>query len=148
MKRAKRKKHTDAPQRCRYCGAPIVRRSADGIYRENRNHVELYVCSRYPECDAYVRIDPITGRAIGTLANPKLRMLRNEAHKAFDQLFHSKCMTRDDAYAWLSHLLCVPRSQAHIGYLDEYGCKRVIEQSRLELQAWRERKSRIGGMTA
>ena len=42
--------------RCPYCGAPVVYRSADGIYQNNKNGAMLYVCSRYPECDAYVQI--------------------------------------------------------------------------------------------
>ena len=40
--------------RCPYCGAPVVYRSADGIYNENKADTMLYVCSHYPERDAYV----------------------------------------------------------------------------------------------
>ena len=44
--------------RCPYCGAPAVFRSADGIYRDNSSNTMLYVCARYPACDAYVRTHP------------------------------------------------------------------------------------------
>lgn len=35
-----------------------------------------------------------------------------------------------DAYHWLADILCVPYSQAHIGYLGEYYCQKVIEESK------------------
>lgn len=147
MKSAKRKQ-TETPTRCRYCGAPIVRRSADGIYRENSNRVELYVCANYPACDAYVRIDPRSGRPVGTLANARLRTLRRKAHTAFDQLYQSGYMTKNDAYSWLAASFCMPKAMAHIGYMDEYSCEQVIERSRQELNGWRARKRMKGGIPA
>ena len=63
------KKKRKKPMRCPYCGAPVVYRSADGIYHENKAGTMLYVCSRYPECDAYVRAQPGTSLPLGTLAN-------------------------------------------------------------------------------
>jgi ssDNA-binding Zn-finger/Zn-ribbon topoisomerase 1 len=43
------------PGRCPYCGSHVILRSADGIYKDNSGNAMLYVCSRYPTCDAYVR---------------------------------------------------------------------------------------------
>ena len=136
MNRGKKKKskaisekcHTN---RCPYCGGPVVLRSADGIYRENKNSTMLYVCSNYPECDAYVRVgfeNPSV--PIGSLANGNLRALRREAHRYFDQIYESGLMSKADAYAWLSMILAVPKSQAHIGYLGEYYCREVIKESK------------------
>lgn len=48
----------------------------------------------------------------------------------FDQLYQSGMMSKQDAYQWLADLICAPLSEAHIGYLGEYYCKQVIEESR------------------
>ena len=126
MKHKKRKKGMNpSAMRCQYCGGTVVLRSADGIYRDNPNHTMLYVCSNYPHCDAYVRTHPGTNIPVGTLANRKLRMLRNEAHHQFDQLYRSGIMSKQDAY-----LLQMPLSKAHIGYLGEYYCNEVIAESK------------------
>jgi hypothetical protein len=43
-------------------------------------------------------------------------------------------MTRKDAYVWLSAMLQAPLSQTHIGYLSEYYCRQVIEESKRLLE--------------
>lgn len=116
--------------RCPYCGSPVVLRSADGIYRENKNRVMLYVCSNYPECDAYVKAHPGTNLPMGSLANHELRTLRRTAHYYFDQLHKTGRMSRQESYRWLADKMCVPMSEAHIGHLGEYYCKQVIQDSR------------------
>ncbi len=125
-----KKKLRKSAMRCPYCGSPVIYRSADGIYRNNDKNAMLYVCSRYPECDAYVRVHPGTSIPMGSLADQKLRTLRRTAHRAFDRLYQSGRMSRQDAYRWLADLMCVPLSQAHIGYLGEYYCRQVIQKSR------------------
>lgn len=126
----KHKKRSSDSMRCPYCGAIAVYRSADGIYRENNRQMMLYVCSRYPKCDAYVRVHAGTNIPVGTMANHELRTLRRTAHQYFDQLYSSGYMSKNDAYRWLATLIGAPMSQAHIGYLGEYYCKKVIEESR------------------
>ena len=115
--------------RCPYCRSPVIYHSADGIYRENKNNTMLYVCSRYPECDAYVRVHAGTKLPVGSMADHKLRSLRRDAHRAFDRLHESGLMCKEDAYRWLADLICVPLAHAHIGHLNEYYCKQVIEKS-------------------
>lgn len=116
--------------RCPYCGSPVVFRSADGIYHTNSNQTMLYVCSHYPECDAYVRVQNGTRIPIGSMANKKLRSLRKTAHDYFDQLYQSGLMEKQEAYQWLAGLIGAPLSEAHIGYLGEYYCKLVIDECR------------------
>ena len=94
----------------------------------------LYVCSNYPECDAYVRTHAGTRIPVGTMANHELRNLRNTAHHYFDQLYESGYMSKQDAYQWLADLIIAPLSEAHIWYLGEYYCKQVIEESRKLLE--------------
>ena len=115
--------------KCPYCGSPVVYRSADGIYKENKNNVMLYVCSNYPKCDAYVRVHPGTNKPVGSMANQQLRVLREKAHKAFDKIHKSGIMTKQEAYYWLANLIDAPLSEAHIGYLREYYCQKVLEES-------------------
>lgn len=129
-KKKKRKGLNWSVMRCPYCGSSVVYRSADGIYRSNAKGTMLYVCSNYPECDAYVRVHAGTNIPVGSMANQELRTLRRKAHHYFDQLYRSGYMSKQDAYQWLAALIMVPLSEAHIGYLGEYYCKQVIEESR------------------
>lgn len=54
-------------------------------------------------------------------------------------------MTKQEAYQWLSGLLGIPQSEAHIGYLSEYYCELVISESKKEFERYlrkkRERKN-------
>jgi len=124
-----KKKDGLVPDHCPKCGATIVLRSAEGIYKENKNNTMLYICSNYPHCDMYVRTHPGTTKPVGTLADARLRKLRREAHFYFNQLYESGAMTDDDAYTLLMNIVQAPRSKAHIGYLGEYYCQQVIERS-------------------
>ena len=86
----KKRAQNNAP-RCPYCGSHSILKSADGIYRRNDQNTMLYVCSRFPACDSYVRVHPGTKIPMGTMANRELRALRNEAHRNFDQLHKRGC---------------------------------------------------------
>ena len=135
----KRKGLATAPTRCPYCGSSVILRSAEGIYSDNKRNSMLYVCSHYPKCDAYVRTHTGTNIPVGSMANRELRALRKTAHHYFDQLYKSGYMTKDDAYYWLSGIIDAPMSCAHIGYLSEYYCKKVIEQSKIYLERCRNK---------
>ena len=140
-KKSKRKGNQKRPMRCPYCGANVVYRSADGIYKENKDHTMLYVCGNYPECDAYVRAHAGSGKPMGSLADHRLRKLRKLAHESFDRLYLSGRMTRQDAYQWLADILDAPMSEAHIGHMGEYYCNQVIKKSR-EIMGDREQTGR------
>ena len=114
--------------RCPYCGSHVILRSADGIYKENNAGTMLYACSKYPACDAYVRVLPGAKMPVGSLANGSLRVLRRETHLYFDRLYQTGAMSRNEAYEWLAWTLQIPLSQAHIGYLGEHYCRRVIDE--------------------
>ena len=142
-KKKKRKGFSADQMRCPYCGGPVVYRSADGIYHDNSRGTMLYVCSHYPQCDAYVRVHAGTKIPVGSLANHELRTLRRTAHHYFDQLHQLGLMSKQDAYQWLAELISAPLSEAHIGYLGEYYCKLVIEESRKLLDQYRVRQRRV-----
>ncbi len=115
-------------QKMRYCGSTVKYRSAEGIYKENHNNMMLYVCTNYPECDAYVRVHEGTNKPVGTLANAKLRAMRLEAHKLLDKIQNKGIMTKNECYQWIANTIMAPLSQAHIGYLGEYYCQIVIDE--------------------
>ena len=71
---------------------------------------------------------------MGMPANRELRALRIEAHKYFDQLYLSGIMSKKEAYLWLADLLQVPLSQAHISFLGEYYCRKVMQESQKVLE--------------
>ena len=132
--------------RCPYCGSPVVLRSATGIYHENKNDTKLYVCSKYPECDAYARVQSGTkGVPLSSMANGELRALRREAHRQFDKIYTTGLMNKQDAYAWLAVILAVPKVHAHIGQLGEYYCNVVIAESRRFIENNRTRQRSVGG---
>ncbi len=146
MKKNKKKKVGNyGLLRCPYCGGTVVYRSAEGIYKDNSKGTMLYVCSRFPECDAYVRVHPGTKIPMGTMADHKLRALRNTAHKHFDKLHNSGYMTRQEAYMWLANVINAPLSQAHIGYLGEYYCNLVIKESDKLLRTKQAMKKKLVG---
>ena len=129
MKNKKKKKGMNyTSMKCPYCGSTVEYRSAEGIYKDNHKNVMLYVCTNYPECDAYVRVHEGTNKPVGTLADSKLRAMRLEAHKLLDKIQERGIMTKSECYQWIANTIMSPLSQAHIGYLGEYYCKIVIDE--------------------
>ncbi len=130
MKSKKKRKGFDmGTMRCPYCGGKVTLRSSDGIYKDNSKGTMLYVCSHYPECDAYVRTHIGTNIPVGSMANGKLRALRIKAHNNFDRLYKTGMMSKQEAYRWLADLIGAPMSEAHIGHLGEYYCNEVIKKT-------------------
>ena len=141
MKNSKKKKGMNyTSMKCPYCGSTVEYRSAEGIYKENHKNTMLYVCTNYPECDAYVRVHEGTNIPVGTLANYKLRSLRNEAHKLLDQIQRKGIMTKQECYQWIANIIMAPLSQAHIGYLGDYYCQVVIDECKKLLNNIKNRK--------
>lgn len=130
MKSKNKRKGFDAGKmRCPYCGSKVTLRSADEIYKDNSKGIMLYVCSHYPECDAYVRTHIGTNIPVGSMANGKLRALRIKAHNNFDRLYKTSMMSKQEAYKWLADLIGALMSEAHIGHLGEYYCNEVIKKT-------------------
>lgn len=126
--------------RCPYCGSTTVYRSATGIYINNPDDVMLYVCKNYPACDAYVQTQKGTAIPLGTMANRELRALRAEAHRKFNKLYLQNYMSKAEAYAWLSSILGVPKTRAHIGLLGVLGCNLVIKEAEKQLTWYQEHR--------
>ncbi len=115
---------------CPYCGAQAKLRPASVVYKENTivHDAFLYVCDRYPRCDAYVSAHRDTKRPMGTLANSELRNKRIRAHKVFDRVWKSGLMTKWQAYKWLQATFGLDEDEAHIAMFSEYMCERLIRE--------------------
>lgn len=113
---------------CPYCKSPARLRPASVVHgssvRSRRSY--LYICSHWPECDAYVSAHKKNCRPMGTLANGSLRHKRILAHRALKELQASRNMEKWAAYLWLQGKLSLPESQTHIGLFSEQMCEQVI----------------------
>jgi len=125
MSKKKEKRRRPDPVRC-HCGAVAVKRDGSYIHGEANWGGDLYVCSRYPECDSYVSADKVNGLPLGTLANARLRHMRIETHRLFDQIWENGIMTRSSAYHWICDKYGLRRSEAHIANFSEHMCRSLM----------------------
>lgn len=91
----------------------------------------MWVCSRFPACDAYVRCHEGSTEAMGRLAGKRLRKLRGLAHEALDPLWRDggRIVDRDMFYRIAGEVMGI--RDLHIGNLDEEGCLRLISRAPL-----------------
>lgn len=142
---------TRLPPICRYCRAPARLVDSKEIY--GRSYGMIWLCSNYPDCDAYVGCHNGTHEPLGILANPKLRAAKKRAHAAFDPLWKEAPAMYDDlpddstpagaklrrkqehrirqrarkrAYQWLAEQLGISANDCHIGFFDLDQCERVV----------------------
>lgn len=128
-KKHKKKSKDYAQVRCPYCGQRLIFRTADEMGFKEKEGVNFWVCSHYPECDTYVRTVQYSQKPRGTVADAKLRQLRTETHRVFNQLYESGYMSKDDAYVWLKEVMGCTGKQAHINQFSEYDCQIVIKEA-------------------
>lgn len=113
--------------KCPYCGAQASLRPASVVRSHAVPGEEVYVCARYPACDAYVSAHRESRLPMGTLADRLLRQRRRQAHIALNQLWEQGLMTRKEAYRWLQVQLGLPEAEAHIARFSEFRCQQVID---------------------
>lgn len=115
---------------CPYCKQPTEFVDSSEVYRES--HGMIYLCR---PCRAWVRIHKDSeAAALGRLANAELREWKKKAHDAFDPIWKSNLMSREQAYAWLSEKLKVPRHYTHIGFFGVETCKKLVIICKKELE--------------
>ena len=104
---SRKKKNRQETIYCPYCRRKAVLRPTAYVYGNDNLNPEgfLYVCSGYPQCDAYVGAHKESLRPKGTLANGALRHKRILAHRALDAIWKEGYMTRHSAYIWLQNRL-------------------------------------------
>ncbi len=113
---------------CPYCGSQVDFCDSKRVY--GKSYGMVYVCSRYPECRAWVGAHRNGGMPLGTLANDDLRRLRMSAHRLFDPLWKSGKMKRPIAYRLMRRLMELPKAECHIGMMNEVRCKVFINKLR------------------
>lgn len=111
---------------CPYCGKDSALVGGDKVYphRPDLKSKNFYLCE---PCGAYVGCHPGSTRALGRLADAKLRSAKMAAHNNFDRLWKSKRISRSAAYGRLSKALGLAPEQTHIGMFDVSQCLRVVE---------------------
>lgn len=125
---------------CPYCGRPAQLVDDREIYGRSFGG-KCYVCR---PCRAWVGCHKGTSRALGRLADPHLRKLKQEAHEAFDPIWKGGYLPRTAAYEVLSTAFGLLPEQTHIGMFDEELCRKVIRLSNIILNYINDgKKSRI-----
>jgi ssDNA-binding Zn-finger/Zn-ribbon topoisomerase 1 len=103
---------------CPDCGSPMrLRDSRFG---------KFYGCVRFPACKA-THGAHADGRPLGIPGNAETKAARTRAHAAFDRLWRSGRMRRNDAYRELQRMMHMTEAQAHIGRFTQEECERLIE---------------------
>jgi hypothetical protein len=110
---------------CPYCFAKVGLVDSAVVY-SGHSYGPLYLCSNWPQCDAYVGCHKGTTKPLGRLANKQLREWKIKAHAALDELWKSKRYSRHHAYQIASDILGKPFDETHIGMFDVQNCKDLI----------------------
>lgn len=116
---------------CPYCGSIAKLEDSDRIYN-GKSYGLMYICSKYPTCDAYVGVHKGTDKPLGRLANPELRTWKKKCHALIDPLWKTGKMTRQDVYKLIQTTMGMTSEEAHVGKFDVEDCKKLIQ--RLEKQ--------------
>lgn len=119
---------------CPYCGA-ATRLADSAIIYNGTSYGLVWICERYPACDAFVGCHKGTETPMGRLANRELRYWKKRAHAEFDPLWKKGPMRRGDAYYWLSQKLDIPVDKTHIGMFDIDQCKETVRVCREKREA-------------
>jgi len=114
---------------CPYCNARSRLLSGDELYGR---HIPAYGARWFWRCtggcDAHVGCHPGTTDALGGLADKELRTIRSQVHKAFDPIWRSGAMRRNEAYAWLANAMNIPVEACHVGMFDVAQCELALEK--------------------
>ena len=123
----KREKTYSNGKKCPYCGGSVGLRSAASVYGSGDGWI--WVCNRYPDCDAYVHCAPGTKTPLGVLANRELRHLRRQAHRQIDCLINDGYLSKDGVYRWMQDIYDIGTGSAmppHIAMMSDRQCRQVI----------------------
>lgn len=94
----------------------------------------IYICRG---CGNYVGAHANSNKPKGTLADARTRLMRRNAHLAFDPIWQGGKKNRVTAYKRLAEWLEIPAQDCHIGLFDLDMCQRVIDVCK----EFREKKS-------
>lgn len=111
--------------KCTYCGkeAQLVTGAEVWPHRSDLHEKKVWVCV---PCDARANCHGTSDKPMSSLANAKLRAVRREAHRVFDQAWQSGRISRNAAYLSLAHAMRMSKNRCHIGFFSIKQCRRVI----------------------
>jgi hypothetical protein len=87
----------------------------------------MWVCGRFPECDCYCGCHKGTSNPLGALADKETRELRKQVHAAFDPLWKSGLMARNEAYGKLADAMLIDFRECHVGMFNAMRCKAALD---------------------
>ena len=102
----------------------------------------FYVCSGYPECNAYVSANQKNNRPLGTMADGELRNLRIQAHRALREIWTQGYMTKNSTYHWLSGKLALSGEGNTCCHVCTYRCMETIRLANELLEERKEMEKR------
>lgn len=116
-------------EQCPYCGDDTEFIDSDAVY--SKTYGMIYICR---PCQAWVGVHKSSRKALGRLADKRLREAKQMAHQYFDQLWRRKMRSngvpkskaRAAAYEWLAKQMGKPIEETHIGMFDNKDCELVI----------------------
>ena len=115
---------------CPYCAEDATFSESSGHLYQGRDYGPVWECRK---CEAYVGCHKGSRRALGRLADYRLRQAKVQAHAAFDPLWRRKmektgCTlqeARTRAYRWLAGEMGIKMEDCHIGMFNIEQCERV-----------------------
>jgi hypothetical protein len=116
------------PSNCDNCRSPNVELiTNEKIYgRQLGKWPYVYRCT---DCNSTVGCHPNTFLPLGRMADKQTRLLRKEAHVAFDRLWREGLLSRSMAYRWLAEELGIPFDSCHISWLTKKQLRTTIKVS-------------------
>ena len=124
------KKNRNRPKSeiCPYCGSKMIFRPAEYLFMDSvspGSSKNYYVCSHYPDCDAYMACDD-KFELKGRVANAWLRHQRLVAHRYINLITDSQIMLEKAVYMVISSKLGVSLRNAHIRFSNDGNIEKII----------------------
>ena len=124
------KKNRNRPKSeiCPYCGSKMIFRPAEYLFMDSvspGSSKNYYVCSHYPDCDAYMACDN-KFELKGRVANGWLRHQRLVAHRYINLITDSQIMPEKAVYMVISSKLGVSLRNAHIRFSNDGNIEKII----------------------
>ena len=125
---SKRKRNRPKSEICPYCGSKMIFRPAEYLFMDSvspGSSKNYYVCSHYPDCDAYMACDD-KFELKGRVANGWLRHQRLIAHRYIDLITANRIMQKSAVYMVIATKLGVSLRNAHIRFSNDGNIEKII----------------------
>jgi len=113
---------------CAHCTRPAMLVTGREVYprRADLHAKRFWKCV---PCNAWVGVhrDSRNFAPLGSPANEALRRMRRECHEAFDVLWTTGRMSRNEAYAWLARTLRIEPKHCHFAHFRFDRARQAIE---------------------